>query len=169
MPHEMCSSCGGAGSYVGSESVRDYSGGPMWRDVPARKTCEVCLGTGRIAVRDPLPSASTRQPAQTPMSAPGRRGWIRPLSAFKEDRGLFPWVDEWVAGIRPKWFVLLGLLGGIAGYTSAAGNPLEQLLTAAAGAGAGLLLIPIAAAAFKLVLILGLFGAVAYLVYLLAS
>jgi hypothetical protein len=60
-------------------------------------------------------------------------------------------------------------VGAITGYASAGQSPFEQLVTTVAGGGVGLLFFPIAAAAFKLVVIIGLFGVVAYLVYLLAA
>lgn len=65
MAYKSCYSCGGTGSYWGTESQYDPSGGFMYKSVQVRKTCGMCSGTGQVYTPDP-PSGTSGRVTVTP-------------------------------------------------------------------------------------------------------
>jgi len=100
MGFKSCYGCGGSGSYLGSESVFDPSGGYMYKTVQVRKTCNMCGGTGQTydAASDisySSGSSSGGRAARTPS---------RPSTPEEADRG-FANLLAMIAGGAAAWYV----------------------------------------------------------------
>ena len=68
MGSQSCPSCHGRGTYLGSESVQDLSGGSIYKTVQVNKTCMQCGGSGLLWTAD-SPNASGGQPQGTQRAA----------------------------------------------------------------------------------------------------